>query len=89
MMIMVMTMTRMITMVVHDRGMVIEMVMMITGVTVVVLMVTGLIIVMMVKEVMMLMVPTGTCNDNSDDGNKADGHGGHSGIEDISGPCCR
>lgn len=32
-MMMVMTMTRMITMVVHDRGMVIEMVMMITGVT--------------------------------------------------------
>lgn len=79
MMMMVVTMTRMITMVVHDRGMAIEMVMMITGVTVMVLMVAGMIIVVMVKEVMMLMVLTVMGDDNRDDGNKADGHGGHSG----------
>lgn len=42
----------------------------------------------MVKEMMMLMVLTVTGDDNSDDGNKADGHGGYSDIRDISGPCC-
>lgn len=82
----VMTMTRTMAVVVHDRGMVIEVVMMITGLTVMVLMVTGMIIVVMVREMMMLMVLAVMGDDNSDDGNKADGHGGHSVNEDISGP---
>lgn len=82
----VMTMTRTMAVVVHDRGMVIEVVMMITGLTVMVLMVTGMIIVVMMRDMMMLMVLAVMGDDNSDDGNKTDGHGGHSGNEDISGP---
>lgn len=56
----VMTMTRTMAMVVHDRGMVTEMVMMITGLTVMVLMVSGMLIEMM----MMIMVLAVMGDDN-------------------------